>query len=172
MNTVKPMKLHRITTEYVGDEDRLRLSGEDAQGQTRLLWLTHRLVDRLIAHLTSPLESQVGASPQADLIQVFSQQKARVELATQPALRPDPEGGAALVHSVDVTVARFVTTLHFKTRNGAAVASLGLAPRPRRQWLSILHDLYEQAGWSTAAFPAWLLEARYTAARPASASIH
>ena len=40
--------LQRCTTEYVECEDRIRLAGELASGATVVLWLTQRLMNRLI----------------------------------------------------------------------------------------------------------------------------
>lgn len=59
--------LQRITTEYIDHEDRLRLAGEDAQGQTTVLWLTQRLLNRLIPHLCQWLEQQGGNAPLAEV---------------------------------------------------------------------------------------------------------
>ena len=45
--------LQRITTEYDEREDRIRVSGQLAQGEAVVLWLTQRLLNRLVPHLTS-----------------------------------------------------------------------------------------------------------------------
>ena len=36
--------LDRITTEYIDAEDRLRLSGQSADGSAVVIWLTQRLI--------------------------------------------------------------------------------------------------------------------------------
>ena len=38
--------LQRVTTAYVADEDRLRLTGELSDGDAVVLWLTQRLLNR------------------------------------------------------------------------------------------------------------------------------
>ena len=48
------MDLHRITTEYIDSEDRIRLTGQLASGDTVVLWLTQRLLNRLVPHLRHP----------------------------------------------------------------------------------------------------------------------
>ena len=51
-----PHELQRITTTYVDVEDRLRLTGVLANGTVVQLWLTQRLLGRLVPPLTSWLE--------------------------------------------------------------------------------------------------------------------
>lgn len=57
--------LQRITTEYRAQEDRLCLTGERANGDAVVLWLTQRLLNRLVPHLTGWLEQQKGPSEHA-----------------------------------------------------------------------------------------------------------
>ena len=54
-------ELQRITTEFVDAEDRIRLAGEDAAGEAVVLWLTQRLLNRLVAHLCDWLEQRIPA---------------------------------------------------------------------------------------------------------------
>lgn len=50
--------LQRITTQYIEVEDRLRLTGELAPGEVVVLWLTQRLMHRLIGQITIPRQSR------------------------------------------------------------------------------------------------------------------
>ena len=76
--------LQRITTEYDEHEDRLRLSGELSDGSSVLLWLTQRLLYRILPHLTQWLGQHdagaagnaVGLWQDSDWIQGFAQQAA------------------------------------------------------------------------------------------------
>ena len=43
--------LQRVTTAYLENEDRLRLTGELADGDTVVCWLTQRLLNRLVPGL-------------------------------------------------------------------------------------------------------------------------
>ena len=87
--------LQRITTEYVEQEDRIRLSGEFASGDTVVLWLTQRLLHRLVPHLTAWLARQVAPASSIpaveaahqDIVQGFAQQAARAQLAPEPPVR-------------------------------------------------------------------------------------
>lgn len=64
-------ELQRFTTEYVEIEDRIRLAGETAPGHTVVLWLTQRLLARLLPHLLQWLEQQTGATIRGDILQGF-----------------------------------------------------------------------------------------------------
>lgn len=152
--------LQRLTTEYIEAEDRMRLAGEDAQGQAVVLWLTQRLLNRLVAHLCQWLEQQSGNAPLAEVRQEFAQQKARAELALQPPVRTEPDVQGVLTHSVDLKTSSAGMGLQFKDVDGKVVARLQLQPTPLRQWLNIVFDQYRKAHWSTAVWPAWVVQAR------------
>ena len=55
-------ELQRITTEFIDSEDRIRLCGECSPQQTVVLWLTQRMLNRLVPHLLNWLEQQTGVS--------------------------------------------------------------------------------------------------------------
>ena len=50
--------LRRITTEYIEIEDRLRISGEIADAEAVVIWLTQRLLLRLLPLLLQWLDQQ------------------------------------------------------------------------------------------------------------------
>lgn len=52
------MNLNRVTTVYVDLEDRFRLSGKTQDGQVLVLWLTQRLLCRLVPHLVRWLDQR------------------------------------------------------------------------------------------------------------------
>lgn len=152
--------LQRLTTEYIDAEDRIRLAGEDSQGQTVVLWLTQRLLNRLVPHLCQWLDQRVGATPLTEVRQAFAQQKARAELAPQPPVKADADTQGVLIHSVDLKTANAGMGLQFKGVDGNVVASLQPQPRALRQWLNIVFDQYRKAQWPTEVWPAWVAEAK------------
>ena len=175
-------ELQRITTQYVETEDRLRLAGENADGEALVLWLTQRLINRLLPHLCAWLERQTpvddthvyGAAVQAELIQSFAQQAAVVALAPQTPVRSTAQSRSWLVHAVDVTTGDQAVTLTFKdtAATGGAPATLTLADLPLRQWLTILHDQYAAAQWPLTVWPAWALDAPSPARQAIPAVLH
>lgn len=153
--------LRRITTEYIDLEDRIRLSGEIENSAPVVIWLTQRLLQRLLPAPLQWLESQAGDSPFAELMRGFAQQAARAELVPQAPVRVVAGGAAWLALAVDITQSQEAVSLTFRGADGQN-ASLTLATKPLRQWLGIVHEAYLRAGWSLDQWPAWLQESAAT----------
>ncbi len=167
--------LKRITTEYVAHEDRVRISGERADtGAPLVLWLTQRLLNRMLPVLLQWLESEGGetlhtdsaaaltegrqqdrTSPRAKTLHNFAQQAARAEITPQPPVRIDARTQDCLVHSVDVGSNEQMVRLSFKGADGP-IASLTFTRQQLRQWLSILQVGWRKAEWPNAVWPEWL----------------
>ena len=173
-------KLQRVTSIYSDTEDRFRVTGEVSAESTRCLWLTQRLLLRLVPHSLEWLNEITraegrGGLGQAELMQDFAQQAAKARLEPQAAVpvpsMPDPNApietspGASmpalhddiwLVKEVDISKStNGVLTLTFK-REGANSVQLSMAPIELRQWLIILHSQWLQAGWPPAIWPEWV----------------
>lgn len=154
--------LKRITTEFIEAEDRIRLTGEVEDGPALVLWLPQRLVNRLIPHLCQWLEQQQGATPFAEVKQLFAQQRAQAELEQQATVHADAQASSALVHSVDIKAVRAGVLLLYKDGGGQGLARLQLQAKPLRQWLGILHAQYLKGGWPNTVWPSWLTQAAST----------
>ena len=157
-------ELQRITTAYVDAEDRVRLSGELAHRQTVVLWLTQRLLNRLVPHLTHWLEQQaMSTSPVAPttqaMMQMFAQQAARAQQTPEAPVRPAPGHFAWRVASIELACNDEAVGLVFKG-DAAQSARLTLFPPALRQWLAILYDQYRHGDWPTTVWPTWLEEAQ------------
>lgn len=173
-------ELRRVTTLYLEDEDRLRLSGEAGDGRVLNLWLTRRLAVPLVAHLCHVLSQAANAGLSDDALQTMAQQAALARLEPQapvasgPAVAPadgmqgsgragecaSPDGAGHLVRSIDVRRGEAGITLVFREQEGGeAIALLPLATQALRQWLAIVAAQCERAGWQPDSWPAWLREA-------------
>ena len=172
--------LERFTTEYVAQEDRIRLSGELAGGETVVLWLTQRLIRHLVPHLTGWLEAQVAPAgghaavraTHQDMVQGFAQQAARAQLAPAPPVRaPSP----AACWRVDVVhIARSADALAL-TFEGAAEGQQVVTQLPAhvlRQWLGIVYDQCLCGGWPPTAWPAWMEAGATARALPGPIVVH
>lgn len=147
--------LQRITTEYVESEDRIRISGEGADGHPMILWLTRRLLDRVVPHLVGWLEKQYADLPRADLMLSFAQEAAALQLMPEPPV-PIAEGAPQfLVQIVDISPLPEDITIAFRGEPACA-ASIAFAATPLRQWLGILYQTYLAADWTLAAWPDWV----------------
>lgn len=146
--------LQRLTTEFIDSEDRFRLAGVSADGTVVTLWLTRRLLDRLIPHLTLWLERQHADLPRADVMLQFAQQHAQSQFAPQPRVTAN---AGELVKAIELTPGVEQIHIRFKTGTNES-ASVGFAPTPLRQWLGILHQAYTLAEWPLGVWPAWMVE--------------
>lgn len=153
------IQLQRVTTEYVDAEDRVRLSAAAADGAAVQLWLTQRMLNRLLPHLFGWLERQAGGSAHAGMMQEFAQHAARQALEPQPRVATS-DGACLLVHEVDVRQGESAVAMTFKVLRDSGekevVGTCTLEVRPLRQWLSIVGDQYAKAEWPRTAWPAWL----------------
>jgi hypothetical protein len=150
-----PALLQRITTEYVEAEDRIRLSAEVQGGPPVVLWLSQRLLLRLLPSLIHWLDGQSGSDATfSQLMQGFAQQAAQSELTPQTPVRATTSGPVWLVQSVDVGISAQLLALTFRGGSGQA-ATLSLEVKPLRQWLFIVRGLCQKSGWPLDAWPEW-----------------
>lgn len=156
--------LQRITTEYIPEEDRLRLSAQGGAGEPVVIWLTQRVLRLMLPSLLGWLERQGGAVVSQTAVHSFVQQAARAQMQpVAPVARAAVEtalatGATWLVQAVDLIMADTAVQLVFRGAAGDS-ASLTLAPTPLRQWLSILHEHDRKAEWLLPVWPVWLSEA-------------
>lgn len=168
-------ELKRITTEYLALEDRVRLTGEVREGKLVVLWLTQRLLQRLLPVLLRWLEPQGADSLRAEMVFNFAQQAGHTEPMmpglTRQTDTPEPVNLAPLqpladsisivVESVDVEQSDEAIRLLFKSESGN-LAEFGFKAHSLRLWLGILHRAYCHAQWPLDAWPTWLREGAAT----------
>lgn len=183
-------ELQRITTQYVDIEDRMRLSGEIAADRVEVLWLTQRLLNRLITLLLSRLEpstvanasNHIGRTPaatdgQQELMQGFAQRAAVAALTPQPAVQGRADTPGWRVLSVDVIDTGGALRLVFKSGEDgselpASPVALTLSQQALRQWLGILHDQYLLAEWPMGIWPSWMHSASTPLTAPPAMRVH
>jgi hypothetical protein len=178
--------LERLTTRYDPNEDRMQITGVADDGQTLTLWLTQRLLNRLVLHLCSSLEQpnqQPGNSLNSSvtslslpvrnhLEQSFAQQRARSALSVQPPVVPVADAPQWRVDSVDIKQGSGRVHLVLK---GAIDGQQALLPLPLpvlRQWLGVVFEQYRQGGWPMQVWPAWMEEAHRPPAAPGHTVVH
>lgn len=159
-------ELRRLTSEYVDLEDRIRLTGEGEDGQRVILWLTRRLLDRLVPYLVDWLErkgpapldersSPVSAAREG-AIQSFAQEAVRACMRPEPPVQAYLAERTWLVSSVDLASNPGVVSLKFKGFLEIEQVRFSPGEGVLRQWLGILHSLYGRAGWPQAVWPGWV----------------
>lgn len=161
-------ELQRVTTQYVVTEDRIRLSGETADGRTMVLWLTQRMLNLLIPRLTGWLEQNGGDA----LLQEFAQQAAEASLGVEPPVPAGQDAPGGCVTSVDIGTGPDGTVLVFKPENDDRGVRLPLATDALRQWLSIVRAQYVIGGWPTGVWPAWMDETQIAQPQASGFALH
>lgn len=157
--------LQRITTQYIEHEDRLRLTGITDQGEAVVLWLSQRLLLRLIPHLTAWLEKtgNPGQSAAAadqrinEQLQDQAQRTARNELTPLPPVTPESGTRTWMAHTVDVAHNPGAVRMTFRGDPDLSV-DLGLNSRELRQWLAIVYDMWRLAQWPDSIWPNWITD--------------
>ena len=162
--------LERITCEYIESEDRIRMSGEVASARPLVIWLTQRLLKRLIPMLIPLLEDKQTDPHRAEAMQVFAQQAAKAQLKPQVPVQAQTAEAAWVASSVDIATTAQTVTLIFHALDGQK-ASFVMQAQPLRQWLDILHRLYVMAEWSQDVWPEWVKGSALTV-QERSAALH
>lgn len=157
------IELQRITTEYEEFEDRLRVSGLTTEDETITLWLTQRLLKRLLPLLFSWLEKRAidgigrpASTEQAmEMLQVFAQQEANAGMSSQTRVECSPESSVVLVQSVDINRASKALRMIFNGSDGMQIG-LVMEIRQLRQWLAVVYLQWQKARWATGVWPTWM----------------
>lgn len=166
MNTpppIAPETLKRFTTEYMVVEDRIRLSLERADEHILLLWLTRRLMVRLVPQIVKIVDAlpqlhKPQVSAPSDNAQRRNQLDALGKLEQQsPVLAGAlPDGlEAHLITGLGLRMARGVTLVDFKVAE-EVIQTIPFAEDHLRQWLGMLHLNFKKAEWADDIWPAWI----------------
>jgi len=147
--------LATVTLAYCEDEDRIRLDGVDTDGLTQSLWLTARLLGRLVPHLIAR---------QADTrLMLGDSQADRTQQASDSGVSESPEkkrraveclpgSPETLVMSVDLSAQESQLMLVFKDSQGLRCAAFAMPYEALTQWNRGLQQCFEQAGWAQGVF--------------------
>ena len=162
---MRPLEFTRITTIYVDTEDRLGLVGEDENGKHQRLWLTQRLLSRLLEKLLDWL-------PQTDVrIQEIAQQSAQAKHGPEHPVIPSSECLDWLVNEITLESSEGVIGLLFKSDRCEYVAIVRFNEISLRQWLDILFRQYQHAGWLSTDWPNWFVS-EVEVVLPAGVEVH
>ena len=156
--------LHRITCEYVDLEDRIRVAGETEAGERLVLWLTRRLLDRLVQHLAGWLEKRdTHQAPEQAMSRLYDEaRQGFAQEAARAGLKPEPPVPAAaarrswLVGAVDINAREEMVTLDFRGSGPSENVRLALSEAHLRQWLEIVRELYLRGDWPLTPWPGWM----------------
>ena len=154
-----------VTMQFDPLEDRLIMDCSDKSKNTQRLWLTRRLLDRLIPSLTDQLEVNSTNKISKELEQSFEQEKAEINKTKTESVKLKKDNPSWLVTSVKVEKSKFEFKLLFINEKGLEPsgkddnqkkAEFVLAIPNLRQWLNALFKIYLKANWDTKFFPVWI----------------
>lgn len=147
----------RITTRYDAVADRLALTGTLAEGSCRL-WLTARLFRKLLPMLVKWLAEQGAQGAHADMLHRWAQESAAAALQPSPGV-PAPAADSGCDWLAEAVTLQFESdrlVLIWVAAEAVQVAALPLQAHALRQWLHVLKQQCDQAGWMNLPWPAWL----------------
>ena len=159
----KTFSIVTVTMQFDPLEDRLIMDCSDKSKNTQRLWLTRRLLDRLIPSLTDQLEVNSTNKISKELEQSFEQEKAEFYKTKTESVKLIKGNPSWLVTSVKVGKSSHDFKLIFikdkiKKEAYQNKAEFVLAIPNLRQWLNALFKIYLKANWDTNFFPIWIIE--------------
>ena len=171
--------LQRITSEYIESEDRIRLTAISDAGETLILWITQRLIIRLITHFLGWLEKEdpeVARSSVIDneaksALQEMAQQSATANLQNQSAVTASSDSVTLLVKEIDIKMSEEAVLLVFKCDEDRK-AELSFTIPQLRQWLEMIRHLWRLAEWPASIWPDWMDKNQQPNSVSADSSIH
>tara|TARA_B100001250_G_scaffold305501_1_gene267436 strand:- start:402 stop:923 length:522 start_codon:yes stop_codon:yes gene_type:complete len=155
--------LTRVTSEFIEAEDRYKITGVCEDGETLIFWLTQRLLIRLINHCFVFLDSKsdeiaqnsnINDQPKSNL-QGFAQQPAEKELPVEDPVIAKHNSRSYLIEEIDLQFGDNGLLLVFK-EGMTKQAGLALNIQQLRQWLAIIHNVWQIAEWPMSIWPDWI----------------
>lgn len=157
------MRLDRVTTQYDSAQDRFRVLGSTPDGDTLEIWITQRLLIRIIRVLVEWLEANseptTASRPQdpqvKSSVQNFAQQTASSSMPVTAPVEAKVETRSYLLGEVDIKKGDEHLVLVFKLPESEH-AEVPFDATQLRQWLNIIHTQWQTAEWPQSAWPDWM----------------
>lgn len=142
----------KATVAYEEREDRIKVLGKSMEGGTVVLWLTQRLLGKLIPHLAGRLLDAISDDDFRSLEAINGRGAAKLDPVEEDRLV-----STLVVDAVDITDSESLTIVQFRdeTSNaGLPAVRLALNAAQLSSWLEALRACYHKASWSQ---DCWLL---------------
>ena len=153
-----PFAVQTFTALYDRIEDRICMNAVDATGAKQSIYLTRRLMDRIIPVVAKHLEEKTPKGVPANVVQSMTQERVRQVRKAEPPAEPvqaDLETPRWLCTTIQMSKqpSGLAVTL---TGDAACKAQIPLADPHLRTVLDIFRNSYAKAGWDLRVFPEWL----------------
>ena len=140
--------LNKITCRYSPAEDRVSLSSEAASGVVMRLWLTRRLVTRLILLLRRSIRgNEAEASGEFGVMAQRKTLDSQVESVLP--VECHPETPDFLISAIDLKIDRHGLVLNFSAELAPDLASLNLSGEAGSRIIEALEICCNQAEWNS-----------------------
>ena len=147
----------------------MRLAAATTQGGTLVVWLTQRLLRRILPYMLEWLDQRAGSLPRRELTHDFAQEAARAALAPQPGVEASAADQEWIAIAADIGREPDGLTVNFRNSAGHAFL-VRMSEIELRQWLSVVHALWQHAEWPMDVWPNWI--AAQTSVSPGHTSLH
>ena len=134
----------------------MRLNGACDAG-VEVLWLTRRLLDRIVVRLRARLEEMNPEWSDREAMEGFFHRMARSRQEPQAPVPAGDAGEGWLVVAVDVRVQDRAFLLTLRGGDDRSV-SVVFSVDALRQWMGALYRTYRRAEWPLQAWPGWMAE--------------
>jgi hypothetical protein len=145
--SVDTLELERITLRYDASEDRIRIDGVSRSGEQRGLWLTRRLVSRLVLFFLQ--HAALFGQSDDDLLDETKRASAKLvdasEVPVPVAL--DENSPSYLVSELDLTRLENQILMKFKAPDSRTVTCFMLPYTSICDWLSGLRTCCQMGDW-------------------------
>lgn len=152
--------IKRFTTSYSENEDRISIHAETDQSDYVVMWLSRRMLDRLIPALIEKIDSSDQRDAHHAMLQAFNQEAAVAAIKPSEPVTTQKDQKEFVVLSVDIHTNDELVTMVFSY--DSALFRLGLNKTELRQWLWIIYKNYIRAEWSSNIWPKWFLGEKTT----------
>ena len=138
--------IKRFTTSYSENEDRISIHAETDQSDYVVMWLSRRMLDRLIPALIEKIDSSDQRDAHHAMLQAFNQEAAVAAIKPSEPVTTQKDQKEFVVLSVDIHANDELVTMVFSY--DSALFRLGLNKTELRQWLWIIYKNYIRAEWT------------------------
>ena len=159
--------LEKITTKYNETEDRFCISALTSDDSVIILWVSCRILKRLLPLIFRWLDADRSITAQNDikskrLMNDFAQYEAQAELKPETPVQhersqsqePKKQDKSWLIHEIELNYSDKVMELDIKDANNK-IAKLSLSKLYARQWLMILYSQWIKSEWPMNVWPDW-----------------
>lgn len=166
------VQLKRVTTEYIPEEDRIRMNGLTPEG-TVSIWLTQRLCNIMVLNLISWLQKTLPeyketgkhrATATQEYSHSFAQQSANLSYQQGPVEKhviPDEVTNRHttwLAFSISMRSSPQAICISISDQTEEQTTEFCMEAEKLRQWLNIIYKSYRQACWAETVWPEWIRE--------------